>query len=438
MKQLIESMTWKRFILFLSLLLIFVLSVALLMRIQRPNTITFVFTGDTQGYLVPCGCKVTPSGGLPRRAGYINKMRQDRPGDWIVPVEVTGAFSDRGPGKDLLNREMARFLFQRGYGVVGLSLLDLSMGKEYIEGLGQKLPFCLAGSKDFPASVEYRLGGWGVGPIGDRGDRMRVIVLAESAPGETALPDPAEVLKAEMKKSPDTKWVVVGKLSPKKAADIIKGNEDILGMVLVWGGTITSAPQKVEKKWAIYLGDRGRRVCTLEITKYPDSWSLWPETQYLSSEVQDEAATEKEVQDVLAKVTDANRKALGAMTTKGMPGATYMGAAHCKRCHEDAHKKWASSQHAKATARLAVDHQQENPECLKCHATGTGKGGGYPQPGVELAGVQCEACHGPGDGHPGRKMPVPKADKDGCGGCHTDRDSPGFVPESSWRLIEHR
>lgn len=73
--------------------------------------------------------------------------------------------------------------------------------------------------------------------------------------------------------------------------------------------------------------------------------------------------------------------------------AEYIGAAKCKMCHKVEFASWEGLAHAKAFDRLKPEEQTE--ECLSCHATG-GK--------VELPGVQCEACHGPGSDYKGLKV----------------------------------
>jgi len=93
----------------------------------------------------------------------------------------------------------------------------------------------------------------------------------------------------------------------------------------------------------------------------------------------------------------------------------YMGIQKCKGCHKREYKSWregpmgpvtfralmpGKSAEAKETAGL--DPQKDyttEPKCLECHATGYGKPGGYVDPYTtpHLAGVTCEACHGPGE-----------------------------------------
>ena len=43
--------------------------------IPKGDTVTFLVTSNVRGQLDPCGWKANPLGGLPRRATYINQVR---------------------------------------------------------------------------------------------------------------------------------------------------------------------------------------------------------------------------------------------------------------------------------------------------------------------------------------------------------------------------
>ena len=75
-----------------------------------------------------------------------------------------------------------------------------------------------------------------------------------------------------------------------------------------------------------------------------------------------------------------------AMSVSAAP--TYIGAEKCKMCHKLQYESWLTTKHAKATedAKAAKDRKFE-AACLDCHATNKDEA---------MAGVQCEACHGPG------------------------------------------
>ncbi len=101
----------------------------------------------------------------------------------------------------------------------------------------------------------------------------------------------------------------------------------------------------------------------------------------------------------------------------------YVGAETCKGCHYQQHKIWKKTKLAKAMDSLkptaesdaelfaskkaaGLDPAQDysaDEKCVGCHTTGYGKETGYPADATKdaeraklLAGVQCEACHGPG------------------------------------------
>jgi len=102
----------------------------------------------------------------------------------------------------------------------------------------------------------------------------------------------------------------------------------------------------------------------------------------------------------------------------------YVGAAKCKMCHKVQYASWEGTKHAKATDSAKASTEREfSADCLKCHATNASE---------EMAGVQCEACHGAGNDF--KKMSIMK-DLDAaianglviptqatCDGCHTGDD----------------
>jgi hypothetical protein len=110
-------------------------------------------------------------------------------------------------------------------------------------------------------------------------------------------------------------------------------------------------------------------------------------------------------------------------------GSAYVGAISCKRCHEANYQNWLKTKHARASQTIATSPQYSQEECLICHSTGYGKMGEYAT--VEeipfyLKGVQCEACHGEGKGHPGKGGIGRKVTLGVCRNCHTKDQSPTF------------
>ena len=107
----------------------------------------------------------------------------------------------------------------------------------------------------------------------------------------------------------------------------------------------------------------------------------------------------------------------------------FIGAISCKRCHEANYRNWLKTKHGKASQTIVASPKYAQEECLICHSTGFGKIAEYAT--VEeipfyLRGVQCEACHGEGKGHPGKGGIERKVTLGICRNCHTKDQSPTF------------
>jgi hypothetical protein len=112
-------------------------------------------------------------------------------------------------------------------------------------------------------------------------------------------------------------------------------------------------------------------------------------------------------------------------------GSAYQGAISCKKCHIRNFEAWSATGHAKATRTISKAFKKRPPleDCLICHTTGYGDIKEYrfveevPQ---YLQGVQCEACHGVGKGHPGLRAKFRRVTLGICRNCHTRDQSPAF------------
>jgi hypothetical protein len=130
-----------------------------------------------------------------------------------------------------------------------------------------------------------------------------------------------------------------------------------------------------------------------------------------------------------------------AVASEAQQGSvSYVGAKECASCHFDTFLQWKTTKHAKEAFTKLPAAYRTDANCLKCHATGYGSQGGFT--GAEtpgLAGVTCEACHGPGSRHSqtatkySTKKQLSDAEKkqitsaitrmpgNACAGCHIDK-----------------
>jgi thiol-disulfide isomerase/thioredoxin len=113
----------------------------------------------------------------------------------------------------------------------------------------------------------------------------------------------------------------------------------------------------------------------------------------------------------------------------------YQGDVVCRGCHEQEALSMAISHHSVALYTLFRREEHDNPECVSCHVTGMGEPGGFVMGDLShpLAGVQCEACHGPSGPHDG----TPTDARAQCAGCHDSEHSVAFSVEKGLPHIDH-
>jgi hypothetical protein len=97
---------------------------------------------------------------------------------------------------------------------------------------------------------------------------------------------------------------------------------------------------------------------------------------------------------------------------------SYQSPQRCRECHELEFQAWSNTTHAQASFdpvfQTYLQMAEEPGECFACHTTGYSAITGQ----FMLAGVTCEACHGPyRPEHPQESMVI-AASQDLCGACH--------------------
>jgi hypothetical protein len=123
--------------------------------------------------------------------------------------------------------------------------------------------------------------------------------------------------------------------------------------------------------------------------------------------------------------------------------ADFIGAEKCGACHQAEYQQWLTTGHATALARLPKP-KQADATCRSCHTMSPANDD--PQ----LAGVQCESCHGPGkfyaprfvmkDPELAKLLSLQAVTEDQCAPCHA-KDTPSvrdFKFEDAIALVRHK
>lgn len=119
----------------------------------------------------------------------------------------------------------------------------------------------------------------------------------------------------------------------------------------------------------------------------------------------------------------------------------YVGGDRCCDCHADIGAQHAASPHGVPSTALLDSNFGGSTSCVGCHTTAPYWDGGWrgPKDRSSMAGISCEACHGPGQAHAMSKSKgYGKVAFSRCLDCHAPDRSPGFDPEAAWKRAGHR
>jgi hypothetical protein len=135
----------------------------------------------------------------------------------------------------------------------------------------------------------------------------------------------------------------------------------------------------------------------------------------------------------------------------------YAGASSCRQCHIPEYTQWQTTKHSHAMKSLLDKQMQFNTDCLQCHVVAYKKPGGFRDLRVtaQLANVQCEVCHGPGQAHIEEERHLAEVVKSGaaapprqaqlqmkwdahfCMQCHNPQNDPDFHFDQDVQRIRH-
>ncbi len=414
-------------------------------------------SGDTRGYLEPCGCRRDQAGGLPARMTLIDQDRA--PYRLLLDVGnlTSGSRSYELLKLDYLLRGMARM----GYDAVNLGKQEVNLDRDTLRQKlqGSGLPFVSCNVLDRqtgkPLALSFLIktvGGLRIGITG--------VVQAEGdavGPGLSVRP-PEEAL-AEILPGLRTQsdFVVVLAFAPEEILRDIAAKFPEVGAVL--GGDVPQASEQAEtiNRAALFsVTNLGKVIGRLAFRRAADGGLALADSRAFKTS--DDIPPAPEMVALIREYKDAlRRQNIALAATEGMDpihpqtttADTYVGQEKCQPCHAAAYRICLASAHAHAYDTLVKKGSQYDPECLRCHTVGYGARDGFLnlQTTPQLAGVQCESCHGRASAH----IQAVRAGKRGraatamfsaltpnsCVRCHDEENSANFRFAVFWPKIKH-
>ncbi|MDM8009287.1 MAG: multiheme c-type cytochrome [Phycisphaerae bacterium] len=405
--------------------------------------VVVVVSGDTAGWIIPCGCTTHQSGGLLRRGAYVEKQKQEAD---VVLLDVGGAPGGTSPYQRLkfeaiLKGERLMGLAAHNVGgpevALGLASLQEAARKTGVRFISANLRDP-AGQPIFDSSTIVESAGRRVAVIG--------VISPKYAAGDVRIEDPkAAVLTSLQQLEGRHDGVVVLAYLPEDELQRLAAELPEVDAVIGGATGQAIAPRAVGLTVLAAATNKGKFLVQLEFTTATQAGAPTGQVVELTDDWPDDRSQLANLKQYLDELDhrafEPDQTGLVPSAPPDVPpGYQIAGSDTCRECHERDNELWDASRHAKAWMDLRAMGRQVDPYCQQCHTTGYGLPGGFVTIGKspDRLGVGCESCHGPSQVHveePERRTPFDA--KDQCTRCHDHENSPSFGYERYWEKIKH-
>lgn len=413
------------------------------------SRIVMFVSGDSRGYIEPCGCRRDQAGGLPGRDKVIREVTKES----RLVFDVGNLTAGTRDYEMLKMSYLLRGMNLIGYDAVNLgekeAELDLDKLREVVKK--SSLPFVsanvVAKNGREPITERYRI-------VERNGAKFGVIGVTNCDPEDAgpgievrpALETLAEVVP-EVKAKCD--YLVVLAFTDDDTIKEIANKFHEVDCVL--GGDVpqpSGAVTVVNRASTFSVTDKGKVIGRLDLV--PKSGTFAIASAKAIKIAADKVAPSKEIGDLLMSFKNELRERRYELASvEGMEriDATigtaneFVGGEACVSCHTAANTKWHASGHSHAFATLQKVKSEFDPDCLRCHTVGYGLSSGFidAQKTSHLANVQCESCHGRGKEHvaTGSKTSLKPVTPATCVKCHDVENSENFIYATFWPKVKH-
>jgi hypothetical protein len=401
-----------------------------------------VVSGDTTGWIIPCGCTSNQSGGLLRRGSYVRGLQTDAD---VIYADAGGA-----PGGTSAYHRVKFEAILRGELAVGLAAHNIggpeaALGADYLRRIARELavPFVSANVRDSNGTpfaeplriVEYP--GRRVAIAGVLSRRFAVPGLEIDDPREAVLRAAADVKGrydslVVLAYAPEDELRQLAAALPE--ADAVIGGPTGQSLAPTQLGPTVLASATNKGKFVIRLGSA------------PGAARGWTgQVVEMDASIPDDSEQQANLRRYLDELGRRDFAAAETGLVPKLPAELprdfrLAGNAACRSCHPADCTGWDASKHAHAWQTLTGRGAHVDPYCQQCHTTGFGLPGGFVSlsRGETVRSVGCESCHGPSAGHVrDPKVRTMFAAKDQCGTCHDRENSPLFAYDEYWPKIRH-
>lgn len=408
---------------------------------RRP--ISLIASGDTEGWIVPCGCTSNQSGGLLRRGTFVTDKKNNAN---VILVDAGGAAGGASPYDRTKFEAIIQGEIQMGIAAHNIGESEIHLGADYLQGLQKKhaIPFISANIRDTGGNFIVKTSQL----VEASGKRLLIVgvISPEHSVSGIQISSPRDaVLEIADQHVNNYDWLVVLAYMPEKelrdfATDLPEAD------VILGGPTHQSiAPTSVGPTTLAAATNKGKFLVHLQAPLEDDRTRWTGQVIEVNDTFADDPAQKRNLQQFYSELEKQDFTAAQTEFTPPLPvnpplGYQISGTESCLKCHEQDGKHWDDSSHAHAWKSLTASRAHFDADCQRCHTTGFGLPGGFASVGrsPSRVNVGCESCHGPSAAHiQNPKITTPFSAKDQCIECHDRENSPNFNYEEYWKQMIH-
>lgn len=411
----------------------------------RRAGLSVIVSGDTSGWIVPCGCTSNQSGGLPRRGSFVSTIERRSE---VVLVDVGGAPGGSAPYQKTKFEAILKGELAMGIRAHNLGGPEAQLGADYLRRLARdlKAPLISANLRDRHAGRQLVAEPFRIVEAAGRRILIVGVLSQQYANSELRIDEPREAILTLLEQVRDEyDWLLVLAYLPEDElrelaaalpeADLVVGGPTGQCIAPTQIGPCLLASATNKGKFVVELNapiQRGRATWKGRIVE-------------MTSEFDDQLVQRENLNAFRTELARLDFSARDSGFVASLPAGLakdyrIAGTGTCLKCHQDDCQQWDESSHAHAWQTLTSDNSQVDSYCQQCHTTGYGLPGGFlsAKRSPQRYAVGCESCHGPSAAHVRRSgVRTPFVAKDQCVRCHDRENSPEFEYLAYWQQIQH-
>ncbi|EAQ78531.1 probable cytochrome c-554 [Blastopirellula marina DSM 3645] len=414
---------------------------------SKVEPVTVVVSGDTHGWIVPCGCTSNQSGGLLRRGSYLAALRRRGP---VLYFDCGGAGSGDSPYDIAKLAAIIRGEQEMGLVLHNIGAAEASLGAADLRQLAESLGGDVFLSANVRDAAGERIGAaWEIVEQGGQKLLVTGVLSPQFATADlqvgVAKNEILAVIAETASQGPFTAIIVLAYAPEAELRQLVAQLPEVDAVI---GGPTGQAiaPQRVGRTVLAAATNKGKFLIELTLSNKPGepiTGSAIEMEETYPDQPQQQGNLQRFYQLLAEQDFMPSQTSFAAVLPYARnTAARIVGNHSCQKCHTDEYEAWLKSPHAHAWRTLEADGSHVDSYCQQCHVTGYGAEGGFAsrKTSTAMVNVGCESCHGPSEMH--AKDPQTPTSffanaAAACTGCHDRENSPHFDYSTYWPQIEH-